>query len=126
MINKMIALGRLGQDGELKTTTNGNVVYNNSIALSEKFKTKSGEAKEKTTWINFVIWQKAAEIFAQYTQKGSQVFLEGKWENETFEKDGQKRTVAKLIVSDFKFLDTKGGAEKVNANSNFTADDIGF
>jgi single-strand DNA-binding protein len=123
---KVIAIGRLGKDGEIKETINGNMVYSNSIAVSEKYKTKTGETKEKTTWINFVIWQKGAEIFNQYTQKGSQVYLEGKWVNDEYEKDGQKRVISKLEVKDFRFLDAKGGAEKASSDSVFANDSLGF
>jgi len=125
-MNKVMVIGRISGRGELKQTINGNTVYTNSIALSEKYKTKTGETKEKTTWINFVLWQKGAEIFNQYTQKGSQVYLEGRWVNDEYEKDGQKRITSKLEVKDFRFLDTKGGAEKASSDSSFASSDIGF
>jgi len=126
MLNKVTVIGRLGRENDLKETINGNKVLNNSVAITEKYKDKSGQQKENTTWINFNIWQKGAEIFNQYTQKGSLVYLEGKWTNDEYEKDGQKRIATKLEVKEFKFLDTKGGAQKVNSNSQFANDNLGF
>lgn len=126
MLNKTMLIGRLGSPGELRETTNGNMVYTNSLAVSKKVKDKNGNYQDKTEWINFVIWQKGAEIFNQYTQKGSQVFIEGELQTDTYEKNGEKRYSTKVNVSDFRFLDTKGGAEKASSDSNFTSNDIGF
>lgn len=125
-MQKFIAIGRLGQDGELKETLNGNMVYTNSLAVSKKVKDKQGNYQDKTEWINFVIWQKGAEIFNQYTQKGSQVFIEGELQTDTYEKNGEKRYSTKVNVRDFRFLDSKGGAEKASSDSSFTSNDLGF
>lgn len=126
MLNKTMLIGRLGGEGSLKETTNGNMVYTNSLAVSKKVKDKNGSYQDKTEWINFVIWQKGAEIFNQYTQKGSQVFIEGELQTDTYEKNGEKRYSTKVNVRDFRFLDSKGGAEKASSDSSFTSDDIGF
>lgn len=125
-MQKFIAIGRLGKDGELKETINGNMVYSNSLAVSKKVKDKQGNYQDKTEWINFVIWQKGAEVFNQYTQKGSQVFIEGELQTDTYEKNGEKRYTTKINVRDFRFLDAKGGAEKSNSDSNFASNDLGF
>lgn len=125
-MQKFIAIGRLGKDGELKETINGNMVYSNSLAVSKKVKDKQGSYQDKTEWINLVIWQKGAEVFNQYTQKGSQVYIEGELQTDTYEKDGEKRYSTKVNVRDFRFLDSKGGAEKVSSESNFADNDLGF
>jgi single-strand DNA-binding protein len=125
-MQKFIAIGRLGKPGELKETINGNMVYSNSLAVSKKVKDKQGNYQEKTEWINFVIWQKGAEVFNRYTQKGSQVYIEGELETQTYEKNGEKKYITKINVRDFRFLDTKGGAEKANSDSSFASNDLGF
>jgi len=126
MLNKCTFIGRLGQDGELKTLPNGTSIYENSLAVSEKWKDKEGKAQEKTEWINFKIFAKGGEIFNKYTEKGNQVYLEGSWQTRSWEKDGKKFYATDLNVKDFRFLDAKGGAEKTTIDSKFTADDIPF
>ena len=121
-----MAIGRLGKDSELKNLPSGNMVYENSLAVTKKFKDKTGQQKEKTEWVNIILWQKSAEIFSTYTKKGSQVYIEGELETQEYEKDGQKKYITKINVNNFQFLDAKGGAEKANGGSSFTADDIGF
>jgi single-strand DNA-binding protein len=102
------------------------MVYSNSLAVSKKVKDKQGNYQDKTEWINFVIWQKGAEVFNQYTQKGSQVFIEGELQTDTYEKDGEKRYSTKVNVRDFRFLDAKGGAEKSSGDSSFADNELGF
>lgn len=125
-MNKVMVIGNLCKDAEVEYTKNGNAYYNNTVADNQKYKDKNGEAKETTEFINFTIWGKAAEIFSKYTKKGSQVYIEGSMKTESYDKNGEKRFTTKVNVSQFNFLDTKGGAEKANADSKFTADEIGF
>ena len=98
-VNKVILVGTIGQDPEVKFLTNGNAVCNLSIATSEQWKDKqSGEKKEKTEWHRVVMFGKVAEIAGEYCRKGSQVYIEGKLETREWEKDGVKRYTTEIKV----------------------------
>jgi single-strand DNA-binding protein len=102
-VNKVILVGRLGRDAELKYTPSGAAVSNFSIATSESWKDKnSGERKEKTEWHRIVIWGKTAENLSQYLLKGKQIYLEGKLETREWEdKEGHKRSTTEVKVGPF-------------------------
>lgn len=98
-VNKVIIVGTLGQDPEVKYLTNGNAVCNLSLATSEQWKDKqTGEKKEKTEWHRVVMFGKVAEIAGEYCRKGSQVYIEGKLETREWEKDGVKRYTTEIKV----------------------------
>ena len=97
--NKVILIGNLGKDPELKTMANGTNMATFSLATTEVFKDKSGNKNQKTCWHNIVIWGKLAEIAGQYLQKGSQVYLEGQIDNRSYEKDGVKKYVSEVVIS---------------------------
>jgi len=98
-VNKVILVGTLGQDPEVKYLTNGNAVCNLSLATSEQWKDKqTGEKKEKTEWHRIVMFGKVAEIAGEYCRKGSQVYIEGKLETREWEKDGVKRYTTEIKV----------------------------
>lgn len=108
-LNKVQLIGNLGQDPEIKYTTNGQAVCNMSIACSESWKDKNtGEVQEKTEWIRLVAWRKLAEICGEYLHKGSKIYVEGKFTTETYEKDGQTHYATKVIINDMLMLDGKG------------------
>ena len=109
-INKVILVGNLGSDPELREAGSSQVV-NVSLATSESWKDKSGERQEKTEWHRLVMWNKTAEIAAQYLHKGSKVFVEGKLETRSYEKDGQKVYTTEVIVRDMQMLDPKGSSD---------------
>jgi len=114
MINKVILIGHLGKDPELKNTASGIAVCNFTLATSEKFKDKTGEMQSRTTWHNIVAWDKQAEIIKEYVKKGSKLFIEGKISNRSYEdKEGIKRYVSEVVVNNFKFLDAKNDKPKV-------------
>lgn len=100
-INKVILIGYLGQEPEIRYTTNGSAVTNFSIATTESWKDKqTSEFREKTEWHRIVLFGKLAEIASNYLHKGSQVYLEGslrtrKWQNQ----DGQDRYITEVIIS---------------------------
>lgn len=103
-LNKVMLIGRLGKDPELKSAGSGQVC-NFSVATSETWKDKSsGEKKEKTTWHNIVIWGQLANVAAQYLHKGDQVYLEGKIDTRSYEKDGITRYVTEILVSNMTML----------------------
>ena len=114
-LNKVILIGRLGRDPECRYLPNGDAVCNFSIATSESWKDQSGQKKERTEWHNITLYRKLAEIAAQYRQKGSLVYLEGKIQSRKYTgKDGIERTAYDIVASEMKMLDSKssGGAEQ--------------
>jgi single-strand DNA-binding protein len=114
-INKVILVGRLGQDPEVRYTPGGVAVANFSIATSEEWKDKdTGEKKERTEWHRIVAWRKLGEICGEYLSKGRQVYVEGKLQTESWEKDGVTRYTTKIIASDVQFL---GGKESAGTYS---------
>jgi single-strand DNA-binding protein len=106
-INKVILIGRLGKDPEIRFMPNGEGVANFSIATSESWKDKAGEKQEKTEWHNCVAYRKLAEIIGEYLKKGSELYIEGKLTTEKYAKDGVTRYATKIIVNDMKMLGGK-------------------
>ena len=114
-LNKVILIGRLGRDPECRYMPNGDAVCDFSLATTESWKDQSGQKKERTEWHNITMYRKLAEIAAQYLQKGSLVYLEGKIQSRKYTgKDGIERTAFEIIASEMKMLDSKasGGAEQ--------------
>jgi len=112
-INKVILIGRLGSDPEVRYTQDGSAVATFSIATSDEWKDKeSGEKKERTEWHRIVAWRKLGEICGEYLSKGRQVYIEGKLQTRSWEKDGVTRYSTEIIASDVQFL---GGRESANA-----------
>lgn len=106
-VNKVILVGTLGKDPELKYTPQGTAVAKFSIATNESFKDKqSGEWKEKTEWHNIVCWARTAEVAAEYCKKGGKVYLEGKLTTRSWDdKDsGQKKYMTEVTVTDLVLL----------------------
>ena len=111
-INKVILVGRLGQDPEVRYTPDGTAVANFSIATSEEWKDKnSGEKRERTEWHRIVAWRRLGEICGEYLSKGRQVYIEGRIQTRSWEdKDGNKRYTTEIIASDVQFLGGRDSA----------------
>lgn len=108
-VNKAICIGLLGRDPELKFTPSGRAVCNFSIATTEKWTDNSGEKKERTDWLNIVVWGKQAESCGKYLTKGRQVFVEGSIQTRSYEdKNGVKQYRTEIIARDVKFLGSAG------------------
>ena len=109
-INKVILIGNLGKDPELKFLPSGQPVANFPIATSEKWKDKStGETKEQTEWHNIIMFGKLAEIAGQYLKKGSSVFVEGRLQTRKWQdKNGQDRYTTEIIANEMKMLGSRG------------------
>jgi single-strand DNA-binding protein len=107
-VNKFIGIGNLGKDPEMRFMPDGKAVTNFSIAISEKYKDKSGEAKEVTEWVNVAFFGKLAEIAGEYLKKGSKVYIEGKMKTEKYSKDGVDRYTTKIIGEKMEMLSSKG------------------
>lgn len=122
-VNKVILIGRLGQDPDLRYTANGNAVCNFSLATSERWKDKeSGQQREQTEWHRVAMFGRIAEVAGQYLKKGSQVYIEGKLQTREWEKDGIKRYTTEVLVDmkgQMQMLDSKGSSSgSPNANSD--------
>ena len=108
MYNKIIMIGNLTRDIELKYLPSGSPIANCSIATSHKYKMQNGEQKEEVCFLDFSIFGKGGEIFNQYVRKGSKVMLEGRLVFQQWKaQDGTNRSRHALSVSEFKFLDSK-------------------
>ena len=107
-LNRVILIGRLGKDPEVRTTPQGKTVANFSMATSERFKDKSGQQQENTEWHRIVVWGKLAEVVNQFVKKGSQVCIEGKLATRSWDdKDGQKKYTTEIIASGLTMLGGK-------------------
>ena len=108
-VNKVILIGRLGGDVEMRSTAGGTSVANFSLATSETY-AKDGQKQEKTEWHRIILWGKTAEVAAKYLRKGSKVFIEGKLQTRSWEDQasGQKKFTTEIVGQDMVFLDSKG------------------
>ncbi len=107
-VNKVILVGRLGKDPEIKKMTNGEYVTNVTLATTESWKDKSGSKQEKTEWHNLVFYRRLAEIAGEYLKKGAQIYIEGKIQTRKWQtKDGQDRFSTEIIVSEMQMLGSK-------------------
>ncbi len=110
-VNKVIIIGNLGQDPELRYTGSGTAVCNMRLATNESYKDSNGELVEKTEWHSIVAWARLAEICGEYLKKGSQVYFEGSLQTRQWEdKDGQTRYTTEIKAREMMMLDSKGGS----------------
>ena len=129
-VNRVILIGRLGRDPELKFTPAGKAVTNFTMATSENWKDDSGERQERTEWHRIVIWGKLAEVAAKYLTKGKQVYIEGRLQTrEWTDKDGQKRYTTEIVANNMTLLDGKGegggnNPEKPESSGGLSPDDL--
>jgi single-strand DNA-binding protein len=109
-LNKVMLIGHVGQDPELKYTPQGAAVVNFSLATNESYKDTNGQMVDRTEWHRIVAWRKLAEVLGQYLHKGSKVYIAGKLQTRSWDdKDGNKRYTTEIVAEDFVFLDAKGG-----------------
>lgn len=107
--NKVLLIGRLGQDVEKRVTPSGNSVVNVTLATSEYFKDKEGNKQEKTEWHQLVAWNAQAEVLERFCKKGSQIHIEGSLTtSEWIDKEENKRQTTKINVRNIQLLDPKG------------------
>ena len=135
-VNKAIIVGHLGQDPEVRYTSNGDAAANISVATSEQWKDKAtGEQKEQTEWHRVSFFGKQAEIVCQYLKKGSQIYVEGKIRSKKYtDKSGNERTAFEIISESFKMLGSKSDSGNTKAakaapakqQSEMPHDDIPF
>ena len=113
-VNKVILIGRLGKDPEVKYTPSGSPVAKFTLATDEVFKDRNGEQQRRTEWHTIVAWSRLAEICGEYLTKGKQVYIEGsirsrQWEDQS----GGKRTAYEIVAREMKMLGSKGDSERV-------------
>tara|TARA_B100001245_G_C22846735_1_gene406976 strand:+ start:790 stop:1209 length:420 start_codon:yes stop_codon:yes gene_type:complete len=135
-LNKVMLIGRLGQDPEIRTTGAGKPFCNFSIATSETWKDKDGTKQEKTEWHRIVVWNEGlVPVIESYVKKGSNVFIEGKMQTRKWEdKEGVEKYTTEVVLqgfnSTFKMLDSKSGAkstqDEATDGQSKAIDDIPF
>jgi len=111
-VNKVILIGNLGQDPEVRYMPNGGAVCNITVATSETWKDKNtGESQEKTEWHRVVMFRRLAEIAGEYLKKGSKVYLEGRLQTRKWQdQQGQDRYTTEIIADEMQMLDSRGGS----------------
>jgi len=122
-LNKVMLIGHLGQDPELKYTQAGVAVVSFSIATNESYKDPNGQMIDRTEWHRIVAWRKLAELFGQYLKKGSKIYLEGKLQTRSWEDNGVKKYTTEIVADDFVFLDSKGGIGSGSPDSSPSSSD---
>ncbi len=110
-VNKVILIGNVGADPELRYTPGGAAVSNFNMATNESWTDNSGEPQERTEWHRIVVWGRLAEICNQYLKKGSKVYIEGRLQTRSWEaQDGQKRYTTEIVARDMQMLDSRDAA----------------
>ena|SRR5258708_7387132 len=110
-VNKVILIGNLGRDPEVRYSPNGQAVANVTIATSESWKDKNtGEKQERTEWHRIVFWGKLAEIAGEYLKKGSQIYIEGRIQTRKWQdKDGNERYTTEIVANEMQMLGSREG-----------------
>jgi single-strand DNA-binding protein len=117
-VNKVIILGNVGADPELRYTPAGAAVTNFNIATNESWTDNNSERQERTEWHRIVVWGRLAEICNQYLRKGSKVYIEGRLQTRSWEgQDGQKRYTTEVVAREMQMLDGRGEAEGAGGSS---------
>ncbi len=122
-VNKVILVGNLGRDPEVRYSPNGQAVANVTLATSESWKDKtSGEKQERTEWHRIVFFGRLAEIAGEYLKKGAQIYVEGRLQTRKWQdKDGHERYTTEIVANDMQMLGSRGGAG-VPSSDNFNQD----
>lgn len=113
-VNKVILVGNLGRDPEVRHMPNGDKVCNFSIATTDTWKDKSGVKQERTEWHNIVMYRKLAEIAGEYLKKGRPVYIEGSLQTSKWEKDGIIRYRTEIIANQMQMLGSRSGSNNVH------------
>ena len=146
-VNKVLLIGRLGSNPEIRFTNTGTAVANFSLATSENWNDKNGQRQEKTEWHRVVVWGKLAELCEKYLSKGRQCFVEGRLQTRSWDdKDGNKKYTTEIVATTVQFLGTNAqpganagagmnegmgadmpeGPQGTSGEASFTEDEIPF
>lgn len=115
-VNKVILIGNLGRDPEVRYSPNGGAIANITLATSESWKDKNtGEQVDKTEWHRVVFFRRLAEIVGEYLKKGSKVYIEGKLQTRKWQdKEGNDRYTTEVVANEMQMLDSRGGSTSYN------------
>ena len=123
-VNKVILVGNLGKDPEVRFTNSGSAVARLSVATSEVWNDRDGNRQERTEWHNVVVWGKQGEHCGQYLAKGRQVYVEGSIRNRSYDdKNGNKRYVTEIVAQRVQFLGGGGGTRLAQQTESAPADE---
>ena len=129
--NKVILMGNLTRDVEVRTTTSGQSVANFSLAVNRSWRGQDGQQQDQTSFINCVAWGKVGDIIAQYVHKGSPLLVSGRLDQRSYQdKDGNKRSAVEVVVEDFNFVgggrsdDPSLSAPSNNQSTNSKSQDV--
>jgi single-strand DNA-binding protein len=112
-VNKVILVGRLGKDPELRYTPQGTAVATFSLATDERYKDKAGQQQQKTEWHNLVVWRGLAEVCGKYLHKGKQIYIEGKIQTRSYDdRDGNKRYITEIVVDQMQMLGSREDGQR--------------
>jgi len=126
-VNKVILVGNLGKDPEVRYTQTGSAVANFSIATSEQWNDRDGKRQERTEWHNIVVWGKQAETCGQYLAKGRQVYVEGSIRTRSYDdKSGNKRYVTEIVAQRIQFLGGGGGTRLPQQMESAPGEEMGM
>ena len=127
-VNKVILIGNLGSDPEVRYTPDGVPVANFSLATTESWNDRNtGERQERTEWHRLVLWRRQAEVAQQYLKKGSKIYVEGKLQTRSWDdQSGQKRYTTKIVVFDMQMLDSRGEGGGGSGGSGGGGRDAGY
>ncbi|MCL4535568.1 MAG: single-stranded DNA-binding protein [Bacteroidetes bacterium] len=131
-LNKVMIIGRVGRDPEMRYTPSGTPVASFSVATNWRRRTPEGESKEETEWFNVVAWNRQAEFANQYIRKGGLVYVEGRLQTRSWEgQDGQKRYRTEVVANAFQLLDSRGRPAETEeavplSNGDIEPDEIPF
>ena len=126
-LNKVMLIGNLGKDPEVRYTTSGQAVASFSIATSERFKNKNGDWEERTEWHNVVLWGRQAEIAGEYLAKGRTIFIEGRLQTRKWQdKEGKDRYTTEIVGEKMQMLGGKGEGGGRPSGGRGSADEAGF
>ncbi len=114
-LNRVQLIGRLGKDPEGKFTPTGKKVAHFSLAVSNRWKDKSGETKESTEWVNIEAWGRLGEVCQEYLKKGSLIYIEGRLKTDKYEDKGETKYFTKIVAQSLEFLDKKPAEEPMQA-----------
>ncbi len=110
-VNKVFLMGNLTRDVELKYTPSNQPVATFGLAMNRRYKTKDGENREETTFVDCEAWARTAEVMSEYLSKGRPVFIEGRLKLDQWQdKEGNNRSKLRVVVENFQFVDSRGGA----------------
>ncbi len=119
-VNKVILVGNLGKDPEVRHLENGTAVANFPIATSESYKDRDGNRIDQTEWHNVVVWRKLAEIAESYLKKGSQIYLEGKLRTRSWDDpQGNKRYTTEVVADTFTMLGKREEGQGMQGGTNY-------